>query len=125
MNILLSLFLILTSYQGVDDSFRKIQLIIESGNTRELINFCDTNVEINMDGQRNNYSKAQAETIFRNFFNKYPPDSFLYIHQGSSADELKYTIGQYNYSGGKYRIVMLIKKIGNKFLIDTINFSKD
>lgn len=124
MKLLLSLIFLFYSIQS-DNTLELIGSSIEAGSAKELIKFCNATVELKMDGESSNYSKAQAEVILKNFFQKYPPSSFQYIHSGSSPEGLKYTIGHYTHSGGKYRIVMLIKKIGSEYLIDTINFSQE
>ncbi len=108
-----------------DETVKDIGTAIKAGSAKELIKFCNTTIEIKIDGESSNYSKAQAEVILRNFFTKTPPKNFLYIHQGASPEGLKYTIGRYTHSEGAYRVVMVIKKIDNKYLIDTLNFSQE
>ena len=124
MQFLVSLFLLLGITQS-DNTLDQIGSSLEAGSAKELIKFCNATVELKMDGESANYSKSQAEVILRNFFQKYPPVTFEYIHQGSSPEGLKYTIGHYTHDSGKYRIVMFIKKTGNTYLIDTINFSQE
>lgn len=125
MNILI-LFLGLFLAQGGEDlTVRDIGTALKAGSSKELINFCNKTVEIKIDGESSNYSKAQAEVILKNFFSKNPPKEFNYIHQGSSPEGLKYTIGKYTHQGGAFRVVMFIKKIDDKYLIDTLNFSKE
>lgn len=108
-----------------DETIREIGIALKAGSSKELINFCNKTVEIKIDGENANYSKNQAEVILRNFFSKYPAKSFTYIHQGASPEGLKYTIGRYAHDGGTYRVVMFIKKIGDNYLIDTLNFSQE
>ena len=92
---------------------------------RNQLAFLNSNLEIKMDGQTSNYSIAQAEVVLKDFFLKNPPKGFTYIHQGTSPEGMKYTIGSYTIDGGKYRVVMLIKKVKEDFKIDTINFTKE
>lgn len=122
-SIVLSLLLLFA--QGEDDTIRNIATALKSGSAKELIGLCNNTVEIKIDGESSNYSKSQAEVILRDFFTKNPPQSFAYIHQGSSPEGLKYNIGKYTHADGSYRVVMFIKKIGNNYLIDTLNFSKE
>lgn len=108
-----------------DETVKNIGTAIKAGSSKELIKFCNETVEIKINGESSNYSKAQAEVILRNFFTKNPPKNFTYIHQGSAPEGLKYNIGRYTHENGAYRVVMFIKKIGDKYLIDTLNFSQE
>ena len=123
--VLISITLFLGSFQ--DETVRDIGIAMKAGSAKELIKFCNKTVEIKLDGdgQSSNYSKAQAEVILKDFFSKYPSKGFTYIHQGSSPEGLRYTIGKYSHDAGEYRVVMFIKKIGDSYLIDTLNFSKE
>ncbi|WP_420576664.1 DUF4783 domain-containing protein [Ekhidna sp.] len=108
-----------------DETVKNIGTAIKAGSSKELIKFCNETVEIKINGESSNYSKTQAEVILRNFFTKNPPKNFTYIHQGSAPEGLKYNIGRYTHENGAYRVVMFIKKIGDKYLIDTLNFSQE
>ncbi|WP_420317169.1 DUF4783 domain-containing protein [Ekhidna sp.] len=108
-----------------DETMKDIGTAMKAGSSKELIKFCNQTVEIKINGESSNYSKAQAEVILKNFFSKNAPKSFDYIHQGSSPEGLKYTIGRYTHENGAFRVVMVIKKIGDNYLIDTLNFSKE
>lgn len=121
--LILVLSIIFSSVQ--DEPIKDIGTAMKAGSSKELIKFCNQTIEIKINGESSNYSKAQAEVILRDFFSKKPPKTFTYIHQGSSPEGLKYTIGRYTHADGAYRVVMFIKKIGDKYLIDTLNFSQE
>ncbi|MFK7954100.1 MAG: DUF4783 domain-containing protein [Ekhidna sp.] len=124
MKILLIFFSLLLSQGSEDATIRDIGTALSAGSSKELINFCNKTVEIKINGESSNYSKAQAEVVLKDFFRKNAPKEFNYIHQGTS-EGLKYTIGKYTHEGGAFRVVMFIKKIGDNYLIDTMNFSKE
>ncbi|WP_462253971.1 DUF4783 domain-containing protein [Ekhidna sp.] len=107
-----------------EEAVKDIGTALKAGSSKELIKFCNQTVEIKINGESSNYSKAQAEVVLRDFFSKNPPTNFTYIHQGASQG-LKYTIGRYTHDNGAYRVVMFIKKIDDKYLIDTLNFSQE
>ncbi len=98
---------------------------IKSGSSKELSKYCNRVVELSFDGDKATYSKTQAEFVLRDFFKKYPPTDFEYIHQGASREGLRYAIGKYSFDKGSFRVYMLIKEFGQDFLIDTLDFSKD
>ena len=123
MKLIIFLFLILG--QGEDATIKEIGTAMKTGSSKELIKFCNKTVEIKIDGESSNYSLAQAEVVLKDFFTKNKANNFTYIHQGSSPEGLKYNIGRYSYEGGTYRVVMFIKKIGDNYLIDTLNFSQE
>ena len=111
-----------------EDAINDIGIAMKAGSAKELTNFFNKTVEVRMDGKSSNYSKNQAEAVLRDFFDKYPVNDFVYtvnFKKGSSSANLKYTIGLYTHDAGAFRVVMLIKKIDDAYLIDTLNFTKE
>ena len=127
MNTALSfiLFVLLSTWPTQDQVLENISLAMEAGSSKELIKFCGENIEIKIDGKSSNYSLTQAEVVLKDFFLKNPARGFSYIHKGASPEGLKYTIGSLIVDGGKYRVVMVVKKQGKQFKIDQINFSRE
>lgn len=107
------------------DDVSDIRAAIKAGSAKELSKYLNSMVELNFDGDKASYSKTQAEFVLKDFFKKYPPQDFQYIHQGSSKEGLKYAIGKYSYQGGTYRVYLLIKPQKGNFLIDQLDFSKE
>lgn len=107
------------------DVINNIRASIKTGSSRELSKYLNDKVVINIAGDKSSYSKNQAVFVLRDFFNKYPPVGFRYIHQGASKEGLKYVIGTYTYDGGTFRVYMLIKRFNGQFLVDTLDFSKE
>lgn len=108
-----------------DSALENIGKAMKAGSSKELIKYCNANIEIKVNGKSSNYSLARAEVVLRDFFLKNPPKGFQYIHQGASPEGLRYTIGSYSMAKGSFRVVMVIKKINGNLKIDTINFSKE
>ena len=127
MKLLLFVLFFSANFQQQDEDFtvRNIGIALKAGSTKEFINYCSKKVEINFNGEKAMYNRILAEKKLKLFFKDYPPKDFIYVHQGAAPEGLKYTIGTYTYEGGIYRVVMLIKKIGNRYLIDTISFSTE
>ena len=113
----------LISLQG--DITSNISQALKAGSSKELIKYCNTSIEVKINGKGANYSLSQAEEVLKNFFLTNPPRNFTYIHQGQSPEGLKYNIGSYKMDGGSYRVVMVIKEVKGSFKIDTITFSKE
>ncbi len=98
---------------------------LKTGSSRELGNHFNNTVEISINGEKASYSRNQAEFILKDFFNKYPPQGFRYVHQGSSKEGLKYTVGTYTHDRGEFRVFMLIKQFGSSYMVDKIDFNQE
>jgi hypothetical protein len=120
----LCIFASLTSF-GQEEILKNVSSAMKAGSAKELVKYFHSVVEINIDGERSNYSQTQAEVVIRDFFQKKPSTGFEYIHEGASKEGLSYTIGKYSYKDGSYRVVMFIKKFGDRFAVDTFNLSKE
>ena len=109
---------------------------LQSGSTKDLTRHLHTTIELKFEDDENDmslsdsYSKTQAEYVLRDFFKKNPPQNFEYVHQGSSKEGMKYTIGKYTYVSqtgkvGYFRVFMKIKRYEGKYQIDELDFSKE
>ena len=123
----LTLVLIFFSHQSISQSsvINNVRAALKAGSSRELVKNFNTTVELNFDGEKSNYSKTQAEFVLKDFFKKYPPLDFEYIHQGASQQGLTYVIGKYSFDSGSYRVLMYIKKSNETYLVDLIDFSRE
>jgi hypothetical protein len=110
---------------GQTTEISDVRMAIKSGSSKELAKYFGEFVELHFDGDRSSYSKSQAEFVLRDFFKKYPPVDFQYVHQGNSGEGLKYSIGKYVISNGSYRIWLLFKKTNDAYYVDTIDFTRE
>jgi hypothetical protein len=102
-----------------------LRAALKAGSSKELVKNFNTTVELNFEGQKSNYSRSQAELVLKEFFKKYPPTDFQYIHQGASKQGLTYVIGKYSFESGSFRVLILIKKFEENYLVDSIDFSRE
>ncbi len=102
-----------------------VRSALKTGSSRELVKSFNKMVELNFEGEKSNYSKSQAELVLKEFFKKYPPTNFQYIHQGASKQGLTYVIGKYTFESGSFRVWILIKKFQSGYLVDSIDFSRE
>ena len=98
---------------------------LKAGSSKELVKSFNTMVELNFEGEKSNYSRSQSELVLKEFFKKYPPTNFQYIHQGASKQGLTYVIGKYTFENGSFRVWILIKKFQDNYLVDSIDFSRE
>jgi hypothetical protein len=98
---------------------------IKAGSAKELAKFLNQTVDVTIEGKLENYSKAQAEFVLRDFFKAHAPNEFSIIHQGSSKGGQPFAIGKYASGTDSYRVWMKIKTVDNKQVIQEISFVKE
>lgn len=103
----------------------QVKQALNAGSAKELTKYFNNITELKINDKGANYSQIQSESILKEFFQKNPPMNFDYIHKGSSPEGLKYNIGMYNAKSGTYRVVILMKEVNGKYVVDTINFNID
>ena len=102
-----------------------VRAALRAGSSKELAKTFNATVELNFDGEKSSYSRTQAEFVIRDFLKKHPPTDFQYIHQGSSKQGLTYVIGKYSFENGSFRVLLYIKKFGDTFAVDLMDFSRE
>ncbi|SHL84907.1 protein of unknown function [Chitinophaga jiangningensis] len=110
-----------SSYEvSVAGPFEDVVGAIKQGDVNGLSRYMDSNVEINMTGKSNSYSKAQAEIILKDFFSKNSVKGFELVHQG--GDGSRFGIGNLTTSGGNYRLSFFLQKKGNTMVLNELRF---
>ena len=117
----LSLF----SAASILDPYEDIANAIRSGDAKSVSRYFSSSVDLTLIGQEDVYSKAQAEQILKDFFNKNTPRSFSIIHRGESKDGSKYAIGNLTTSGGNYRVYYYFKVAAGNVNIQELRFMKE
>ncbi|KXK23239.1 MAG: hypothetical protein UZ12_BCD005002758 [Bacteroidetes bacterium OLB12] len=64
------------SLKAQADIFAPMKDALKAGSAKELVKYVNQSVEINVEGDINTYSKAQAEFVLRDFFKKIPGNRF-------------------------------------------------
>lgn len=107
------------------DPYEDIANAIRSGDAKSVSRFFSNSVDLTLISQEDVYSKAQAEQIIKDFFNKNTPRSFSIIHRGESKDGAKYAIGNLTTSSGNYRVYYYFKISGSSVNIQELRFMKE
>lgn len=107
------------------DIFAPFKEVIKAGNSKDMVKFLNQSVDMNLDGEVNTYSKAQAEFALRDFFKKHPPRDFSIVHTGSSKGGLQFAIGRYLSNSESYSALIRVKEVEGSYLIHEINFVKE
>ncbi|HMR57110.1 MAG TPA: DUF4783 domain-containing protein [Cyclobacteriaceae bacterium] len=113
------------SVKAQGDIFAPMKEALKAGSAKELVKYVNQSVEINVEGEINTYSKAQAEFVLRDFFKKYPVTDFSISHTGSSKSGLQYAIGTYKSNGNQLTVLIRLKQTGTTHLIHEISFVKE
>lgn len=101
-----------------------IALAFRAGNSKELVKFFNTSIELVILEKEDVYSKTQAERIIRDFFTKYPPENFSILHQGGKESSY-YAIGDLTTSKGVFRVYFLLKTKNGNSLIHQLRIEKE
>jgi hypothetical protein len=105
--------------------FASMKEAIKANNPKELVRNFNQSVDINIEGDINNYSKAQAEFVLRDFFKKHPAGDFNVLHTGSSPNGLKYAIGKYQSGSDSYNVLIRVKETDKQYFVHEISFIKE
>lgn len=116
----LSLALVMTSFSsqvGIDEVIGAIK----SGNAGELSRFIDDNVEITLPNKSDNYSKAQATVILKDFFKNNGVKNFEVKHKGDGQSG-QFCVGTLVTSSGNYRTTVFMRMKANKQIVKELRF---
>ena len=105
--------------------FTPMKDAVKAGDASELAKYLNASIDLNLEGEVNTYSKAQAEFVLRDFFKKHTPDDFSIVHTGSSKGGLQFAIGKYQSGADNYNVLMRVREVGKAFLIHEMSFTKE
>jgi hypothetical protein len=99
---------------------------LKAGDSKELVKYFNTSIDLNLEGEVTTYSKAQAEFVLRDFFKKHSPTDFNVMHTGASkAGGLKFAIGKYQSGTDSYDVLMRVREVEKNYLIHELSFTKE
>jgi len=110
----LSSFTLQNSIDGVIGAIR-------SGNSSELSKYFDENVELTLPDKSDNYSKAQAQLIVKDFFSNNGVKGFDLKHKGDSPGG-HFCIGTLQTNAGNFRTNVFMKTKSGKEVVKEIRF---
>ncbi|BDS11789.1 DUF4783 domain-containing protein [Aureispira anguillae] len=124
--ILLILLTATTATLYAQPNFSAVVTAIKAGNTMEISNYMDANVEVTVEDNDGSYDKGQAISVISSFFQKNAPNSCSLVHSGSARDGASYyCIGNLSAGGNKYRVYIFFKKVGGNYLIQEMRFEEE
>lgn len=128
---LLAVFLLLVSSinaseneQDPKEVIKKVSEAFQSGNAEQLSkNFYKT-IELELLGDENFYSQAQAFQLMKSFFEKYKPVKFTINHQGVK-DLSAFAIGTLQSKSAIFRVSIFLKTENGKSYIHQLRVEND
>lgn len=112
---------LLSSFTLQNSSIDEVIGALRSGNATELSKYFDDNVELTLPDKSDNYSKAQALLIVKDFFNNNGVKGFDLKHKGDSPGG-HFCIGTLQTNNGNFRTNVFMKMKGGKEVIKEIRF---
>lgn len=125
--IFLIMFIILAAWNiagAQDDPFDPIIKAIQESDAKSLSACFNITIELRLPDNENTYSASQAEMIMKDFFKKYPPDSFTVIQKGTTDSISKFAIGNYLSGSRQYQVYIDMCKGKERYLIHKIKFEE-
>lgn len=97
----------------------------KTSDSDELSEYFSPLLEMNILSEENEYSKAQAELILRDFFSKHKPASVKILHRLNSSSNFRFGVLSFQTDKDKFRISISMTNEGEKFLIKVIRIEYD
>ena len=123
--LLIGLLFTFSLHASAQSIFAPMKDAVKAGDAGELVKYFNTSIDLNLEGEVNTYSKAQAEFVLRDFFKKHAPSDFSIVHTGSSKGGLQFAIGKYQSGADNYNVLMRVREVSKAFLIHEMSFTKE
>ena len=119
--LLLGSLLMLSSFTTAQNGIDEVIGALRSGNSAQLSNLFDDNVEVTVPDKSDSYSRAQAQLIIRDFFSNNGVKGFELKHKGDSPGG-HFCIGTLLTNAGNFRTNVFMKIKNGKEVVKEIRF---
>lgn len=109
------------AFDVIDD----VAVAFKSGNSKELVKYFSSTVELSILNKEDIYSSTQAELILRDFFQKNQVSETKVIHKVVSNVNYKFGVVLLSTGKGIYRASYELKNNAGKFLITQIRIEEN
>lgn len=107
------------------DSFEDISSYLKASDSRNIAAYFAPLIEMNILNEENEYSKAQAELILRDFLLKNKASNVKILHQLNSNPNYRFAVFSFQGIDKKFRISISMAKEGDSFTIKVIRIEYD
>lgn len=122
--LIFALIAVSIKVEAQDDPFDPIIKAFQKADAGSLSSSFNTTIELLLPDNENTYSSVQAEMIMKDFFRKYPPDSFTEIQKGTIDPASRFAICNYISGDRQYQVYINLHKDNEHFLIQKIKFEE-
>lgn len=113
--------LAMVSFTSQTSNLDEVIGALKDGKANELGKYLDDNVELTLPDKSNNYSKAQAVLVLKDFFENNEVKSFEVKHKGDQNGG-QYCVGTLQTKSGNYRTTVFMKVKDSKDYVKAIRF---
>jgi hypothetical protein len=113
--------LVMLSFTAQNSNLDEVIGALKDGKANELGKYMDDNIELTLPDKSNNYSKAQAVLVLKDFFDNNAVKSFEVKHKGDQNGG-QYCVGTLQTKSGNYRTTVFMKIKDNKDYVKAIRF---
>jgi hypothetical protein len=115
------MLLLLSSFRTQESNLEGVISALKSGSSSDLSKYFDDSVELTLPDKSDNYSKAQAQQIVRDFFANNGVKGFELKHKGDGPTG-HYCVGTLQTNSGNFRTNVFMKMKNNKEVVKEIRF---
>ena len=98
---------------------------VRTSNSKDLSGYFSSVIELSILKEENEYSKAQAELILRNFFSRNKPLSVKILHRLNSNPNYMFAVLLLLTDTDKFRVSISLSNNENRFLIKEVRIEYD
>lgn len=122
--VMLLLLVPFSKTRAQDDAFDSIIKAIRESDARSLSAFFNKTIELSFPDKENTYSAAQGEMIMKDFFKKFPPESFDITKKGTTDPVSQFAICDYRSEKLQFQVYINMRKEKEQYLIHKIKFEE-
>ena len=121
--LILLVFFTFNQVNAQNNIIDDISLGFANSDQQTIAKYIGNKVEINLFDLSGVYSKAQAEMVLKDFFDKYEVQSFqLFNKNNANGGPSKFAIGNLNTRNGNFRIFFILKEQEGAYFIQEMRF---
>ena len=121
--LILLVFFTFNQVNAQNNIIDDISLGFANSDQETIAKYIGNKVEINLFDLSGVYSKAQAEMVLKDFFDKYEVQSFqLFNKSNANGGPSKFAIGNLNTRNGNFRIFFILKELEGAYFIQEMRF---
>ena len=125
------ILLTITCFLFLSTTYAQLTPIEEVGNAirnskvADISKYFETIVSLTINSNQTGYSKAQAEVVLKDFFNKNAPSEFILINSGSTNDNSRFAIGKLNTTNGRFSVYLLFRIKDGIYTLQELRLNKE